>query len=126
MLQKPFAASQRHNNVGSSMQAYALQLQLAPNCLLSSWATFIYTCENVLQCPFMIIIIAGEAATYACRQKLLVAATRRYNAHVAWIQAQLRKLNDSPLSLLMSMSWMASNNSSAYTCQGLVHLPPFP
>ncbi len=60
----------------------------------------------MLQCPLIIvIIIAKEPSTSACRQKLLAAATCRYNAQVAWIQAQLRKLNDSPLSPMMSMSW---------------------
>ena len=61
-----------------------------------------------------------------CRQKLLASASCRYNAHVAGTQAQMRKLDDSALSLLMSMSWMASNKSHADACQGLVHVLPHP
>lgn len=45
----------------------------------------------------MTVTVAREAAMCACRQKLLAAATCRYYAHVAWIQAQVRKLDESPL-----------------------------
>ena len=77
----------------------------------------------------MTITTVREAATYACRQKLLVAVTRRYNAHVAWIQAQMRRLDDSPLSLLMSMSLLLSMSwitSVQMPVKGLVHLLPPP
>lgn len=123
MLQKLSAALQRQSDVlfCSKHTLYSCSLLPTVSCLHGH-----FVLENMLQCPFMATTTAREAATCARRQKLLVAATCRYNAHVVCIQAQTRTVDDSALSLLMLMSWMASDNVHADACQGLAHLLPPP